>query len=89
VQHPYTEIPQQESAILAHTTKTVVSVIASPWIEAYSCYPGMMALAPSDNRGFRYRPYGYEIILASSKDIFAIRRPTYTNEPAIITLIDV
>jgi hypothetical protein len=72
MKHSYTKIPEQEPAILANTSKAIVSVIATPWIKAHRRHPRLMTLTPGNDCGLRDRPDGHQVILAAGEDIFAV-----------------
>jgi hypothetical protein len=72
MQHSHAEIPEQQPAIFAHGSKSIVAIIAAPWIKAHSCYPRLVALAARNNDGFGDRPDGNEIILTTCENVLAI-----------------
>jgi hypothetical protein len=78
MQHSHTKIPQKQPAILTNTSKSIISIIAPPWVKANGCDPRLMTLTSCDDCCLGYRPYRNEIVLPSCKHILAVRRPTDT-----------
>jgi hypothetical protein len=89
MQHANAEIPQKQTTVITHTAEAVCLLVAAPWVECYRRYPGVVALASSDNLAFWERPDRQEIILTACHDIFAIGRPADTDQAAVVAAEDI
>lgn len=72
MKHAHAEIPEEKTAIVADTAKSVRPLVASPRVERYRGYPRVMALTPRDNLSFWKRPDRHEVVLSARHDVFAV-----------------
>jgi hypothetical protein len=87
--HPDVEIPQAQPAVFANASETVVPVVASPRIKRHRGYPGLVSLTSGDDGRLGNGPDRDEIVLASGQDIFAVRRPAYARQTAVVRVEEI
>ena len=72
MEHADTEIPQEKPAVIADTSKSVGSLVATPRVECDSRYPRIVTLASCNNLTLWHRPDCYQVVLAASYNVFAV-----------------
>lgn len=85
VQHADAEIPQQKTAIISDTAKSVGFLITAPGIKGNCRDPGIVTLASGNYSAFREGPNGDQVVLASSHDVLTIGGPTNADQATVIT----
>lgn len=89
MKHADVEIPKAQPAIFANTSKSVVSIVATPRIKRYRCHPGLVALATRHNGRVDDRPDGNQVVLASRQYVLAIWGPGNADKAAIVRVVKV
>lgn len=75
MQHADVEIPQEKPAIVAHASKPICPLIATPRVKGHRGNPRVVSLTPCHDLPLRHRPDGKQIVLTAGHDVFAVRRP--------------
>lgn len=84
VQHPNVEIPEKQSAVVANTAKSICSLVTSPRVKGNRRNPRVVSLTSSNDLPLGERPYRYQVVLATSDNVFAVWRPADADHPPVV-----